>query len=86
MFSAAWLVVRSEFPGVSIKECVFHWTHAIWRKAQEIGLKPEYDKRSTIFNYIRRLVALPFLPSEHVEPAFRELEACYSFNKSVGYT
>ncbi|KAH3887727.1 hypothetical protein DPMN_011746 [Dreissena polymorpha] len=35
---AAWLAVRRVFPGVTIKGCVFHWTQAVWRKVQDLGL------------------------------------------------
>lgn len=72
--SAAWLAVREVFPGVSIKGCVFHWTQAVWRHTQELGLKPAYSQRSSVCNYIRQLLALPFLPAAHVEQTFRHLQ------------
>ena len=74
IFSAAWLAVRYVFPGVSVKGCVFHWTQAVWRQVQDIGLKPAYSQRSSVYNYIRQLLALPSLPHNHIEPTFVQLQ------------
>ena len=46
----------------------------MWRQTQELGLKPAYSQRSSVYNYIRQLLALPFLPSNHVETTFRHLQ------------
>jgi len=35
----AWAAARQTIPGVSIQGCHFHWSQAIWRKVQEIGLQ-----------------------------------------------
>ncbi|XP_053383990.1 uncharacterized protein LOC123535774 isoform X2 [Mercenaria mercenaria] len=71
---AAWLAVRQVFPGASIKGCVFHFTQAIWRKVIGLGMKPAYLQRDSVHQYIRQIMALPFLPSAHTEQAFEELE------------
>ena len=73
LFSAAWLAVRFVFPGISAKGCAFHWTQAVWRQVQDIGLKPAYSQRSSIYNYVRQLLALPFLPQNHIQPTFQHL-------------
>ncbi|XP_053400515.1 uncharacterized protein LOC123558320 [Mercenaria mercenaria] len=71
---AAWLAVRQVFPTVTIKGCVFHLTTAaIFKYAARLGLKPRYMERGSVHNYIRSLLALPFLPAQHIEPAFVEL-------------
>ena len=64
---------RSELPGVTRLGCSFHLTQAVWRKAQEIGLKPAYvnDKGTHVF--IKKILALPFLPSRQIEPIFCSL-------------
>jgi hypothetical protein len=72
-FSAAWLAVREVFPTVSIKGCVFHWTQAVWRQVQDLGLKAAYSQRSGFFKFIRQLLALPFLPAAHIQPTFEVL-------------
>lgn len=70
---AAWLAVREVFPTVSIKGCVFHWTQAVWRQVQDLGLKAAYSQRSGFFKFIRQLLALPFLPAAHIQPTFEVL-------------
>lgn len=32
---ALWSVLRLLLPDIKIKECVFHWTQALWRKVGE---------------------------------------------------
>ena len=53
---------------------MFHRTQSVWRQVQELGLKPAYSKRDSVYSYIRQLLALPFLPPNHVQPTFRNLE------------
>ena len=60
-------------PRVAVKGCVFHWTQAVWRRVQDLGLKPAYSQRNSIYNYIRQLLALPFLPQNHIPPTFQQL-------------
>ena len=68
-----WKAIRDVFPTASIKGCVFHFTQAVWRKTQELGLKTTYSQRGAEYRYIRMLMALPFLPSHDIEPAFQLL-------------
>ncbi|XP_070568671.1 uncharacterized protein [Ptychodera flava] len=45
--TAIWRAAESVFPGVKIHGCSFHWSQALWRKVQELGLSPVYRyKRS----------------------------------------
>ena len=74
-YSAAWLAVRAVFPGKTIKGCVFQFTQAVWRNVQSIGLQPMYQQRNSVHNYIRKLLALPFLPSVQIRGSFDELKA-----------
>ena len=61
------------FPTASIKGCEFHFTQAVWRKTQELGLKTTYSQQGAENRYIRMLMALPFLSSYDIEPAFQLL-------------
>ena len=72
--SALWKSVPSVFPTVSIKGCVFHWTQAIWRKIQALGLAPTYRDCKGSHAYMRKIMALPFLPHEHITVAFQQLK------------
>ena len=61
------------FPDIKLQGCIFHWVQCIWRKVQEFGLQPSYNQRQAIYDYIRRCMALPFLPHQHMRPAFDHL-------------
>ncbi|XP_060604396.1 uncharacterized protein LOC132757205 [Ruditapes philippinarum] len=73
-----WQAVKDVFPNVSIKGCIFHWSQAVMRKVGNIGLKQTYEGKQAIHWYIKRLLALPFLPAEHIEIAFNKLKTLAS--------
>jgi hypothetical protein len=72
---ALWLAVANVFSSASIQGCVFHWTQAIWRKVQGLGLSTAFHKDDATHKYIKRLMALPFLPHEHIAQMFEQLRA-----------
>ena len=72
--SSLWKVFPIVYPGVELQGCSFHWTQAVWRKIQLLGLQPLYLSNNSTHDFCRRLMALPLLPCEHIEPAFRILE------------
>lgn len=43
-------------------------------QVKELGMHRAYKKQKTIHNYIKELMALPNLPSEHIERAFGQLK------------
>ena len=71
--SVLWRAVEKVFPGVHIQGCVFHWTQAIWRKVQELGLVIAYQTNDAAHKFIRRIMALPFFPREHIPQMFMEV-------------
>ena len=71
---AAWRAAAHVMPQVERKGCVFHWGQAVWRKAQDVGLRQAYLDDNTTHIFIRKLMALPLLPAEAVTPVFRVLE------------
>lgn len=73
IFSGAWLAIRRVFPTVAIKGCIFHWTQAVWRHVQSLGLARAYKEQQAVHSYIRQLLSLPFLPAQHIPDTFHHL-------------
>ena len=71
---AAWRAAAHVMPEVECKGCAFHWGQAVWRKAQDIGLRQGYLEDNSTYTYVRKLMALSLLPGEHVTLIFRVLE------------
>ena len=69
-----WKSFPKIYPDVQIRGCSFHWTQAVWRRIQLLGLQQQYINDIATHDFCRKLMALPFLPAEHIEPAFRNLE------------
>lgn len=63
------LALRSQFPSASIKGCLFHFTKAIWRNCQKIGLASHYAKDQLVRKFIKGLMALPFVPTDDLQAA-----------------
>ena len=73
--SALWQAVAKVFPSATVQGCVFHWTQAIWRKVQRLGLSTAFHEDDASHKYIKRLMALLFLPHEHIGQMFAQLRA-----------
>ncbi|XP_048750365.2 uncharacterized protein LOC125662230 [Ostrea edulis] len=72
--SAMWRAIQDRFPWAVIQGCVFHWTQALYRKVQELGLQRAYNEKGDVHRFVRQVMALPFLPPEHIEPVFHQLD------------
>lgn len=73
-FSAAWAAIRTVFPDASVTGCHFHWSQAVLRKIVEVGLKKTYEGNGPVYDYLRQLTALPFLPEETIRATFEEMK------------
>ncbi|XP_052062392.1 uncharacterized protein LOC127702292 [Mytilus californianus] len=71
--SGLWRALTSVFDDPVIQGCVFQWTQAIWRKTQEIGLQTAYYQKDSVYKFVRKLMALPFLPAEHIPTTFEDI-------------
>ena len=65
---AAWSTASRVVHDVHCQRCALHWGQAVWRKTQELGLRRAYLHDSDTFNFLRKLMALPLLPAEHITP------------------
>ena len=76
--AAMWNAIPKVFPNVIITRCAFHWCQCIWTKIVNVGLKSAYRKDDKIHKYCRKLMALPYLPAEHITAVFHWLatKAC----------
>ena len=72
--SGLWKAIPKVYPNVNLKGCSFHWTQAVWRKIQLLGLQQQYINNSSTHDFCRKLMALPFLSAEHIETAFRNIQ------------
>ena len=55
--------------------CLFHYTQALLRFIQGMGLQQSYQTDIGTKSLVRTLMALPVLPQEHIEPVFDILSA-----------
>ena len=71
--SAAWQAIRQLYPRATVKGCVFHWNQRVYRKVVNEGLATAYAANGDKFLFLRKLMSLPYLPSEHITPAFEQM-------------
>jgi hypothetical protein len=57
----------TNFPGVTIKGCFFHYTQCIWSETQKFGLQTYYKEKDDITKLVRRAVVLSLLPQTEAE-------------------
>ena len=89
--SAMWRAIKSVLPDIRIKGCCFHWRQAVWRKADSLGLRVPYLTSDVINSFIRELLALPYIPEEHIRVCFEKLEerarvAAPAIQELISYT
>ena len=59
--AAMWQALHRVLPTVAIHGCLFHWTQAVWRKAQELGLQVAYNTDNNTHKFIQKLEELSCL-------------------------
>ena len=65
--------LRLHFPNTELKGCNFHFSQAIWRQTQQLGLTVSYHENSNIRRIIRSLMTLPYIPRNWVRHQYRTI-------------
>ena len=65
---------KDVFPHIKMYGCWFHFTQRIWMKSQKLGLSQGFINNHEITNYIKQLMAIPFLPASLIHPTFGFLQ------------
>ena len=68
--AATWAALKEVYPTVKLLGCVYHWKQAVWRKIQEVGLQRSYGARGDVYRLLSKVMALPYLPHEHIPAVF----------------
>ena len=55
-------------------DCSFRWCQAVWRKTQALRLQTAYNTDVATYSFIRRFLALPYIPHQHISTCFQELK------------
>ncbi|KAG0411175.1 hypothetical protein HPB47_011703 [Ixodes persulcatus] len=63
------------FPGIRHRGCHFHFSQAIWRQVQDLGLSKAYQEDSSVTLFVRQIISLAFVPPTFVRVAWRSLKA-----------
>ena len=65
---------KDVFPHIKMYGCWFHFTQRIWMKSQKLGLSQGFGNNHEMTNYIKQLMAIPFLPASLIHPTFGSLQ------------
>ncbi|CAF4755012.1 unnamed protein product, partial [Rotaria socialis] len=68
-------VIAAEFVGATHSSCYFHFTQAVYRAIQRVGLSTSYNNDNDIKHSCRKLMALALLPEPIIEDTYDELLA-----------
>ncbi len=65
--------MQSAFPQAVLSGCHFHFSQALWKKLQKLGLVQIYKQDLSIKKHVKLLMALPFLPANLINPMAQTL-------------
>ena len=74
---AARNAIKTAYPSISLYGCWFHHNQAIWKKITKLGLVKEYHANDSFKNFLKSIMNLPLLPSEHIEHTFDYLTSTF---------
>ena len=58
--------LRASFPNARFGGCQFHYSQALWRKAQKLGLTDLYKNNQEFKIFLKKLMATPYLPANQI--------------------
>lgn len=58
---------------MEIQGCVFHWTQTVHMEGLGLGLNVLHQMYGAIHDFIRQVLALLFLPADHIPAMFETL-------------
>ncbi|KAG1675535.1 hypothetical protein GQR58_014656 [Nymphon striatum] len=67
-----WKGLRSVFQNRIIHGCSFHFAQALYKQVQKKGLQHEYEQKGNVYELLRKVFALPFLPADDIASAFQK--------------
>ena len=65
--------VKTAFPNAKIMGCYFHYSQAILRKVNNLGLKRLYRKNKIVQRVVRMLIQLALLPYNKIQQGFDQI-------------
>jgi hypothetical protein len=75
--------IEAEFPQATVKGCFFHFTQSIWRRVLELGLARPYKHDRKLSNFVRKLMAMAYIPTALVRQNFQLIHGCRSIRRLV---
>lgn len=64
---------ETEFPQSNSCRCLFHLCQSIWRRVQRLGLRRAYERNRNLRKFVRKVMALAYLPVLLVRANFAQL-------------
>jgi len=55
---AIWRAIRTVMPNIHVQDCAFHFTHAVYRHVQQLGLQQANQTAGGTSKFTRRLIWL----------------------------
>jgi hypothetical protein len=56
------------FPNATFVGCQFHFSQALWKKCQKLGLTDAYKSNPAFQILLKKLMVLPYLPAAEIQP------------------
>ena len=69
-----WRGLSDAIPDLACAGNAHHWIQATWGKIKDFGLEKSYLEDRKVFKLLRKLMALPFIPSELIPDALARLQ------------